>query len=223
VIAAGGLGVYANYTSDGGASWRQSLLASDHARQGLWGDGLGFYVAVGGQGEVESSFNAGLNFRYDDLGVDAGSDYFGVWGADASTQLLVGSGGAIYARSGGAGSPWNAVHSGGATLRAIWGANGASLLVAVGGQGTILVSRDGGQSWTQALVDGAAELAGVWGSGPGDLWAVGAGGTILHSTDGGQSWPAQGAPTANDLQAIWGSGPDDLWIVGAGGTILHGP
>lgn len=149
------------------------------------------------------------------VGTPLGSGKLNGASAVASSNIIVGSGGAIYASIAGAAAAAQTNPAAPADLNAV-AYNGLGF-VAVGAAGTAVFSADA-TTWVTRTSGTVADLYGVASVGSGSAVAVGAGGTIINSADGA-TWAAASSATAQNLYAVtYGNG---MYVaVGAGGTVV---
>ncbi len=133
----------------------------------------------------------------------------------ATANIIVGSGGSIYAGLNGVAPAAQTNPSAPADLNAaIFTGLG---FLAVGNAGTAVFSTDA-TTWTSKTTGTVADLYGLASTAVGSNVAVGAGGTIVTSTDA-TTWVTQTSGTTRHLYgAVYGTGR--YVAVGAGGTIV---
>jgi len=137
-----------------------------------------------------------------------GRAYFKVWGTDAANVYVVGEGGTIWHRGGGA---W-ALESSGvtATLLTVSGC-GAGEVYAVGGRDVLRSAGDG--RWTRVDVTLENDVNGVSCASPGAPAVVGFGGTKQRLVDG--VWIDEFAVAPHgDLHGVWADGRGGFWAAG---------
>jgi photosystem II stability/assembly factor-like uncharacterized protein len=91
----------------------------------------------------------------------------------------------------------------------------------VGASGTILHTRDGGMTWIPQRSNTDVTLYSVDFRGDRKGWAVGEKGTILRTTDGGETWIPTTALVHATLLSVRFLDDDNGWIAGHGGVILR--
>lgn len=133
----------------------------------------------------------------------------------ALTNVIVGSGGVIYAGANGTVPVTQTNPSAPADLNGV--VNGGVGFAAVGASGTIVFSADG-TTWTTKTSGTVADLYAVTTPGTGTFVAVGAAGTTLFSNDG-NTWTVATSATTKPLYAV-AYGVGRYVAVGAGGTIV---
>jgi hypothetical protein len=135
--------------------------------------------------------------------------------AVAAGNVIVGSGGAIFAGVNGTTPVAQTNPSAPADLNAVL--SGGLGLAAVGAAGTVVFSTDT-TTWTTKTSGTVADLYALASPGNGSLVAVGAGGTIIFSTDGTTWTTPTSATTKNLYGAAYGVGK--YVAVGAAGTVV---
>lgn len=133
----------------------------------------------------------------------------------ALTNVIVGSGGVIYAGANGTVPVTQTNPSAPADLNGV--VNGGLGFAAVGASGNIVFSADG-TTWTSKTSGTVADLYAVTTPGTGAFVAVGAAGTTLFSGDG-STWTVATSATTKPLYAV-AYGIGRYVAVGAGGTIV---
>ena len=91
----------------------------------------------------------------------------------------------------------------------------------VGAGGAILHTNDAGESWAKQNSDTTVTLFHVDFRNERQGLAVGERGTILRTDDGGRVWTKVTAPTRSTLLSVQFVSEDEAWIVGRGGVILR--
>lgn len=132
-----------------------------------------------------------------------------------TTNVFVGSGGAIYSQISGAAPTVQTNPAAPADLNAV--VHASLGYVAVGATGTIVFSTDGA-TWVAKTSGTAANLFGVTTPGAGSYVAVGAGGATLFSGDGSAWTVATSATTKTLYAATYGAGR--YVAVGANGAVV---
>ena len=135
--------------------------------------------------------------------------------ATALTNVIVGSGGLIYAGANGTVPVTQTNPSAPADLNGV--VNGGLGFAAVGAAGNIVFSADG-TTWSSKTSGTVADLYAVTTPGTGAFVAVGAAGTTLFSGDG-STWVVATSATTKPLYAV-AYGIGRYVAVGAGGTIV---
>ena len=194
--SSGGMG--AQYTADGGKTWKEVQVEPSPAP---WPGFGAFYPAD------ERTIYGVATFELDDRPLDERQ----------RTGLIVSSdGGATFAR--------RSFLPPGSAANALW-RDASGPLVAVGPAGQILRSTDDGKTWEERSTRpfGNATLRAVWTDGAGEVWIVGDDCTVLRSRDGGSRFDLQTPPCpaggGTELRSVWGSGADDVYI--AGPFVMH--
>lgn len=218
--AAGKQGVYK--TSDGGASWAISSLATELAGISFadslngWATGqrgLILHTSDGGSTWTTQTSPAGVSLgRVDTL--DASRAWIAVSGYARPRVLRTTNGGAS----------WEDTSTSDLFMKPLNAVSFADALNgwAVGVGGVVMHSTDGGEHWIEQLSGTPYELKDVDAVTPLEAWAVG-GNTagsgdpvILHTADGGANWQSQTTTFTNTLQSVKFTSATDGWICGIG-------
>lgn len=158
-------------------------------------------IAVGGNGEVQSSEDGGKTWKFSKLPTDLAM--LGVH-VDAARSIAVGQTGSAFLKT--AGGEWEAVKTG--TEKRLFSVNSnvGGLATAVGEFGGLILSEDGGRTWHPLTLDwmqvgteGGAEphLYGTHVAADGTITVVGEFGLVLRSTDRGRNWSVQNKAAAS--------------------------
>lgn len=221
-------------TSDGGSSWRETVIfrASDvgggipeflsirFADKKL-GLAIGSILNRKGDAVLDS-----LVMRTDDGGetwkrivVPSKTELFHLDFNGSSHGWIVGDKGLILHTTNG-GTSW-AVQSSGVT-RALFNVDfrDDDFGFAVGGGGTILRTEDGGRNWQRIITQFPETFKRVDFADDKNGWIVGHKGAILRSSDRGRTWVKQQSSTNSDLYGLY-MVKKYGWAVGAGGTIIE--
>ena len=232
-----GAGAVIQYSTDG-TNWNSSysdisnpvnVPGNDFKGAVHVGD-LGYFVAVGNYGEVETSpdgspgsWTAAFVGRPENLtGVARGRTNFVVVGNSVPYPPNYGL--ALTSMDGSSWKVRNSATPASTKLNNV--AYGAGVFVAVGNGGTIVTSENEGANWAAQSAGVSANLAGVsyiTNSATNIFLATGAAGTILTSPDG-TNWTAQTSGTGNALNCSCPTYAAGVYVVGgASGTILTSP
>lgn len=218
-LVAGGTGTV--LTSPDGLSWTSRISGTTAGLVGIDGSGNNV-VAVGGPGNLITSFDRGATWS-SNKNVNTSSPLYGVtWSGSFSRFIVVGGGGTVLGSSDM--MTWTVTSVAQISQRNLYGVTwagsgtwpGSGTAVAVGDQGTILTSPDG-LSWSLQTFNTTKALNRViWANS--QFVAVGDGGTVLTSPDGA-TWTSRASNTALSLSGVASSG-NLLVAVGDSGTIL---
>lgn len=221
-------------TSDGGDSWRETvifrasefkdtipeLLSIRFADKKL-GLAIGSVLNRKGDAVLDS-----LVMRTDDGGetwkrivVPSKAELFHLDFNGSSHGWIVGDKGLILHTTNG-GQSWETQRSG--VVRALFNVDfrDDDFGFAVGGGGTILRTEDGGRSWEKITTQFPETFKRVDFADDKNGWIVGHKGAILRSSDRGRSWVKQQSSTTEDLYGLY-MVKKYGWAVGATGTVLE--
>lgn len=187
---------------------------------GVWGDDARLRVAVGEQGTILVSEDAGAVWQARSVSGVPPALLHAVTSSSKGTLLAVGRFGTIV-RSSDRGKTWigRRGHPTGQTLTGIY-SDGDQRLYVVGDRGTMLRSDDDGETWSQLEMPVATLLRGIWGRGANDLYAAGWDGIIVHSVDGLRFQRVQ----SQTMAWLWGGYSDasgGVFVVGKEGRVLR--
>lgn len=221
-------------TSDGGNSWRETVIfrASDFKNgtpeflsirfaDKKLGLAIGSLLNRKGDAVLDS-----LVMRTDDGGetwrrivVPSKTELFHLDFNGSSHGWIVGDKGLILATTDG-GLTWQSQRSD--VQRALFNVDfrDDDFGFAVGGGGTILRTEDGGRNWEKVNTRFTETFKRVDFADDKNGWIVGHKGAILRSSDRGRTWIKQESSTAEDLYGLF-MVKKYGWAVGAGGLILE--
>jgi len=228
----GGDGGFLAYTEDGGASWVEHRLATDHAVNDVYfvskdrgvalTGGSIFETADGGHTWVEAhKFSPGefagaspelYSLRFN------GKKRGWVVGSASRGDIVVNS---IMAITRDSGASWQVlkvptnqelIHIDVVDEKRAW---------VVGAGGAILHTEDAGETWIKQVSGTQATLYHVDFRNEKQGWAVGERGTILRTENGGEIWKQVESPAHSTLLSVQFANEDEGWIVGRGGVILR--
>jgi photosystem II stability/assembly factor-like uncharacterized protein len=225
----GGDDGFFSMTEDGGATWIERRIGTDHAINDIHftSKETGFVVAgpsIFATGDGGHSWRESKKFELQDATAELYSLRFNgkkrgwVVGSASHGDDVVNS---IFASTRDGGSSWEVLQA--PTKRELihidfvddkhgW---------IVGAGGTIMHTDDAGETWTTQKsgttntifhIDFRNEHLG---------WAVGEKGTILLTSDGGLTWSEVKSPVKSTLLGVQFVNSEDGWIVGRGGVILR--
>jgi photosystem II stability/assembly factor-like uncharacterized protein len=194
VIAVGGsTWARVRKSTDGGATWTTTLLASSVPYYNLYAvcfTNTTTGYAVGNLGEILYSTDAGSNWSFQSNPIYTEGLYqlYGV-SFNSINGIAVGQSGRITWTSNG-GSNWNSPATNPAGSNDLYGVSfyNSTNAVAVGLNGLIIKSTDGGNNWTSITTTNTNTLIAVRFLNGSTGIAVGTGGTVLRTTDGGDTW-----------------------------------
>lgn len=236
------------HSTDGGVTWTEEVTSGPFPRS-LWGSGAGDLRAVGGHHNPDTGGTTAAILRREGTSwiaesIGRSGTLYGVWNADASTAVAVGSwynpgtakieGRILRSTDGGAswivGASPDTKHR---YLYSVWGRSATELYAVghnedppYGGEALILRSTDGGASWSESeFPANNRHYHSVWGSGASHVYVVGYErssavnrdvGLIVRSTDGGATWSETTYPALarRELHGVWGSSATDVYSVG---------
>ncbi|MGI8813184.1 MAG: YCF48-related protein [Pyrinomonadaceae bacterium] len=220
-------------TSDGGQSWRQTVIF----RSGDFPTGVPEFLSIRfadkKRGLVVGSVIGkndvvvdSLVMRTNDGGetwqrviVPVKTELFHLDFDGNSNAWIVGASGTILASQDG-GVSWHSQRSG--VTRALFNVDfrDDSYGFAVGGGGTVLRTEDSGATWEKVPVRTSETFKRVGFSDDKNGWIVGHGGSILRSSDRGRTWVMQESGTQARLYGLFVSKKYG-WAVGEKGLILQ--
>jgi len=179
-------------SSDGGATWTQTVLPSGTTSH---------------------------RYLYGITGTDA--THVVVVGYDATTTSTYAES-RVVLRTQDGGATWTRVTSGvlpaAGELTGLWGSGPDMFAV---GSGQALRSTDGGASWASAGLSGIGSgLAHVWGADARSVYVVGASGGVFRYD--GARWTTMTRLTSSALRGVGGASATDVYAVGDEVTVLHG-
>lgn len=194
-----------------GGEWRyDATLPGGGIVTAAWASSAGEILAVAGS---RLFYRAAEGWQELPLPNDA--DLLDVWGVDGDDVWVMGVGGTLFHRSGGA--PWGRIAT--PTVRELWKMTGSreNGFLIVGQSGTVLESSDG-REWHAVPVPTSSTLFGVAMGGAGRAVAVGAQGAIIwRDADG--VWRDRRLPEPVNLFDVVRTG-DRFLVVGDAGTVL---
>jgi len=206
------------YAGPGTLGWAQQDADADEDFCAVDFAGAATGIAVGAEGTVRATADAGRTWVARSPGVDA--DLNAVDLVTTNTGWAVGGGGTVL-RTTDAGSTWTSQTAPTSkTLRAVRFADAVNGW-AVGDGGTLIHTASAGATWTAQASTSTADLLGVDFASGATGWAVGERGAILRTTDAGATWTAQSTSTTKTLTAVDFVSPSIGWAVGERGTILR--
>ena len=228
----GGDGGFLAYTDDGGASWVERRLGTDHAVNdvhfvtkdrgfALTGGSI-FETTDGGHSWIEahkflpSEFNGAvpelysLRFNGKKRGWVVGSASRGDVVTDSILAITRDSGASWQVLR--APTQRELIHIDVVDDRRAW---------IVGAGGAILHTEDEGETWTRQNSGTTVTLFHIDFRNAKIGWAVGERGTILRTEDGGNLWTKVDSPARSTLLSVQFVNDDEGWIVGRGGVILR--
>jgi len=221
-----------SYTEDGGASWIERPIGTEHAINDIYfvGKDTGFALAGGSVfgttdgGHTWSEVHAFSPADFEGATPELYSLRFNgkkrgwVVGSASRDDVIINSILAI-------------TRDGGATWQVLQAPTRQELIHIdfvdekrgwiVGAAGAILHTDDGGESWTKQTSETSVTLYHVDFRNDKKGWAVGERGTILRTEDGGRTWTKVESPARSTLLSVQFVSDDDGWIVGRGGAILR--
>lgn len=227
-----GDGGFLSYTEDGGVSWVERPIGTEHAVNDLYFAGKDTGFALAG-GSIFATTDGGHSWReahrfspseFDGATPELYSLRFNgkkrgwVVGSASRDDVIINS---ILAITRDSGATWEVlqaptrqelIHIDFVDDKRGW---------IVGAAGAILHTDDGGESWTKQTSGTTVTLYHVDFRNEKKGWAVGERGTILRTDDGGESWTKVESPARSTLLSVQFISDDDGWIVGRGGTILR--
>ena len=228
----GGDGGFLAYTDDGGASWVERRLGTDHAINDVYfvSKDRGFALTGGSIYETSDgghSWSEAHKFSNDEFGGATpelyslrfnGKKRGWVVGSASRGDIVVNS---ILAITRDSGATWQVlkvptnqelIHIDVVDEKRAW---------VVGAGGAILHTEDSGESWIRQPSETQATLYHIDFRNEKQGWAVGERGTILRTENGGQTWTKIESPARSTLLSVQFVNEDEGWIVGRGGVILR--
>ncbi len=228
----GGDGGLLSYTEDGGATWIERSLGTEHAINDIYfvGKDTGFVLAGGSifgtndgghawreahkfsPSEFEGATPELYSLRFN------GKKRAWVVGSTSRGDVIVNS---ILAITRDGGASWlilraptqqELIHIDFVDEKRGW---------IVGAAGAILHTDDAGETWTKQNSDITGTLFHVDFRNERQGLAVGERGTILRTDDGGRTWTKVNSPTRATLLSVQFVSEDEGWIAGRGGVILR--
>jgi photosystem II stability/assembly factor-like uncharacterized protein len=228
----GGDGGLLSYTEDGGATWVQRPLGTEHAINDIYfvGKDTGFVLAGGsifGTTDGGHSWHESHKFSPSEFG-GATPELYSLRFNGKKRAWVVGSAsrgddivGSILAITRDGGVNWlilrtltqqELIHIDFVDEKRGW---------IVGAGGAILHTDDSGESWTNQNGGTRVTLYHVDFRNERQGLAVGELGTILRTEDGGRTWNKIDSPARTTLLSVQFVNEDEVWIVGRGGVILR--
>lgn len=177
--------------------------------------------AVGDQGTILSTSNAGLTWQAEPSG-STGYTLNAVFFPTGTHGFVVGSAGRILESTDG-GRTWTAragIATGGSGLNDVTFVNDKTGFI-VGNSGVVLKTADAGANWTRILPSvtdkDLLSVSATFQPGPDTTaWAVGAGGTSIDSEDGGASWEVVATPFVSDARGVTRTSQNQAFVVAIG-------
>ena len=217
-----------DYTFNGGATWRRAGTTATVGVTSVWMSSATIGWAVGGNGTLLKTADAGATWTPVASGTTAGLSGI-AFSADGRYGYFVGnvagSSWTIY-RTADFGATWTAVsglgNTGAVNLTGV-SVYGASDAVVIGTNGAIRRTRDGGATWlnqSQNNVGGVA-LRGVDLLDPDNARIVGDYGYVCYTATGGDMYADTDPWTSSTLYASSFVDASHGWAVGANGTIMR--
>lgn len=221
-------------TSDGGNSWRETVIF----RAASFKDGIPEFLSIRfADKKLGLAIGSVLNrkgdavldslvMRTDDGGetwrriiVPSKTELFHLDFNGSSHGWIVGDKGLILHTTNG-GLSWETQRSG--VARALFNVDfrDDNFGFAVGGGGTILRTEDGGRNWEKISTRFPETFKRVDFADDKNGWIVGHKGAILRSSDRGRTWIKQSSSTTEDLYGLY-MVKKYGWAVGASGTIIE--
>jgi photosystem II stability/assembly factor-like uncharacterized protein len=228
----GGDGGLLGYTEDGGATWVQRLLGTDHAINDIYfvGKDTGFVLAGGsifGTSDGGHTWREAHKFSPAEF-AGATPELYSLRFNGKKRAWVVGSAsrgddivGSILAITRDGGANWlilrtltqqELIHIDFVDEKRGW---------IVGAAGAILHTDDAGESWTNQNSGTGVTLYHVDFRNERQGLAVGELGTILRTEDGGRTWSKVFSPARSTLLSVQFVSEDEVWIVGRGGVIMR--
>jgi photosystem II stability/assembly factor-like uncharacterized protein len=227
-----GDGGFLSYTEDGGASWIERPIGTEHAVNDIYfvGKDTGFALAGGSifattdGGHSWHEAHRFLPSEFDGATPELYSLRFNgkkrgwVVGSASRGDVISNS---ILAITKDGGATWQVlqaptrqelIHIDVVDEKRAW---------IVGAAGDILHTDDAGESWIKQASETTVTLYHVDFRNENKGWAVGERGTILRTDDGGRIWTKVESPARSTLLSVQFVSDDEGWIVGRGGAILR--
>ena len=217
-------------TSDGGASWQETVLSPGFWDAGL--SGVDFVsrrtgCAVGAAGLVLRTVDGGARWRTVRASRGGDDALYAVDLVTATRGWAVGTRGLVLTTRDGV--RWSKQRS--RTTDSLFGVSFASGRVgyAAGAAGRIIKTIDGGATWRRLSSGTRAALVAVDFADVSRGWAVGAGlavatgdvvPVVVRTLDGGRTWKRQTLPRAASPTAVESLGHDAAWIATDDGTVF---
>jgi photosystem II stability/assembly factor-like uncharacterized protein len=227
-----GDGGFLSYTEDGGVSWVERPIGTEHAINDLYfvGKDTGFALAGGSifvtadgghswreahqfsPSEFDGATPELYSLRFD------GKKRGWVVGSLSRGDVITGS---ILAITRDGGGSWQVLHP--PTQQELIHIDFVDEKRGwiVGAAGAILHTDDAGESWIRQSSETTVTLYHVDFRNEKKGWAVGERGTILRTDDGGRTWTKVESPARSTLLSVQFVSDDEGWVVGRGGTILR--
>jgi len=228
----GGDGGLLSYTEDGGATWVERPLGTEHAINDIYfvGKDTGFVLAGGsifGTSDGGHSWRESHKFSPSEF-AGATPELYSLRFNGKKRAWVVGSAsrgddivGSILAITRDGGANWlilrtltqqELIHIDFVDDKRGW---------IVGAGGAILHTDDAGESWSSQNSGTKGTLYHVDFRNEHQGLAVGERGTILRTEDGGRTWTKIYSPARSTLLSVQFVSEDEVWIVGRGGVILR--
>jgi photosystem II stability/assembly factor-like uncharacterized protein len=227
-----GDGGFLAFTDDGGASWVERRLGTDHAINDVYfvSKDRGFALSAGSIFETSDGGHSWQEAHKFSAGEFAGAtpELYSLRFNGKKRGWVVGSAsrGDIVANS-----ILAITRDSGATWQVLKAPSNQELIHIdvvdenrawiVGAGGAILHTEDQGETWIRQVSNTQATLYHVDFRNERNGWAVGERGTILRTEDGGESWTKIESPVRSTLLSVQFVNDDEGWIVGRGGVILR--
>jgi len=223
---------FVSYTEDGGTTWIERRLGTEHAINDLYFAGKDTGFALAG-GSIFTTIDGGHSWR--EAHTFAPSEFEGAAPELYSLRFNNKKRGWVVGSASRGDVITNSIlaitRDGGASWQVLQAPTKQELIHIdfvddkrgwiVGAAGTILHTDDGGESWTKQLSETTVTLYHVDFRNEKKGWAVGERGTILRTEDGGRTWTKVESPARSTLLSVQFVSNDEGWIVGRGGTILR--
>lgn len=227
-----GDGGFLAFTDDGGVSWVERRLGTDHAINDVYfvSKDHGFALTAGSIFETSDAghswqeahkFSAG---EFDGATPELYSLRFNgkkrgwVVGSASRGDIVVNS---ILAITRDSGETWQVLKAPSKQELIHIDVVDENRAWIVGAGGAILHTEDQGETWIRQVSNTQATLYHVDFRNDKRGWAVGERGTILRTEDGGESWTKVESPVHSTLLSVQFINDDEGWIVGRGGVILR--
>ena len=228
----GGDGGLLSYTEDGGATWVERPLGTEHAINDIYfvGKDTGFVLAGGsifGTSDGGHSWHESHKFSPSEF-AGAMPELYSLRFNGKKRAWVVGSAsrgddivGSILAITRDGGANWlilrtltqqELIHMDFVDDKRGW---------IVGAGGAILHTDDAGESWSSQNSGTKGTLYHVDFRNEHQGLAVGERGTILRTEDGGRTWTKIYSPARSTLLSVQFVSEDEVWIVGRGGVIMR--